>query len=51
MEVRERRRDGNKTSTISVCDNMKAGGAACCENMAYHSLVPPNHLKGLKITA
>lgn len=45
MEVRERRRDGNKTSTISVCDNMKAGGAACCENMAYHSLVPQTTLK------
>lgn len=43
MEVRERRRDGNKTSTISVCDNMKAGGAACCENMAYH--VPQTTLK------
>lgn len=27
MESRERRRDGNKTSTTSVCDNMKAGGA------------------------
>lgn len=38
-------RDSNKTSPISVCDNMKEGGTGkwrlpAVENMAYLSLVP-----------